>query len=122
MLKRTYKLRDLLGAAPGARRLVLPPRLVVVVELPVLELVVVLARGVLLPGLVLLAASTSLLTMANSAPLFIAGVLLTSLAGTTFSIPSSMIVDAVDASRRSAAIGVYRVVGDAAFTLATFVS
>jgi predicted MFS family arabinose efflux permease len=77
---------------------------------------------VLLPGLVLLAASTSLLTMANSAPLFITGVLLTSLAGTTFSIPSSMIVDAVDSSQRSAAIGVYRVVGDAAFTLAPFVS
>ena len=77
---------------------------------------------VLLPGLVLLGASTMLLTMANSTPLFVSGVLLTSLAGTTFSIPSSMIVDAVGASQRAAAIGVYRVVGDAAFTVAPFAS
>ena len=82
-----------------------------------------LGRGrVLLPGLGLLWASTMLLTMANSTPLFVSGVLLTSLAGTTFSIPSSMIVDAVGASQRAAAIGVYRVVGDAAFTVAPFAS
>lgn len=77
---------------------------------------------VLLPGLALLALGTVILTAATAIPLFVTGVLVTSIAGTTFSIPSSMIVDHVEPSQRSAAIGLYRVVGDAALTVAPFAS
>ncbi|MFN0094013.1 MAG: MFS transporter [Dehalococcoidia bacterium] len=82
-----------------------------------------LGRGrVLVPGLILLAIGTLVLASATSSPVFIAGVIATSLAGTAFSIPSSMIVDAVSPEQRAAAIGLYRVVGDAAFTGSPFVS
>lgn len=77
---------------------------------------------VLLPGLALLALGTVILTAATATPLFVTGVLVTSIAGTTFSIPSSMIVDHVELSQRAAAIGLYRVVGDAALTVAPFAS
>lgn len=77
---------------------------------------------VLLPGLAALAVGCIVIGLAGTAPVFIAGMLITSLAGTTFSIPSSMIVDQVGAAQRSSAIGLYRVVGDAAFTVAPFAS
>lgn len=77
---------------------------------------------VLLPGLAALALGVGVISLSTNAPMFIAGVLLISVAGTSFSIPSSMIVDAVGSAQRSSAIGVYRVVGDSAFTLAPFVS
>lgn len=77
---------------------------------------------VLGPGLAMLAAGCVLIGSAGGWPVFVAGVLVTALAGTAFSIPSSMIVDAVSAEQRGLAVGIYRVVGDAAFTVAPFVS
>jgi MFS family permease len=76
----------------------------------------------LLPGLALLAMGILLVTLASSAPMFIAGFAVVSLAGTVNSIPSSAIVDSVSGSQRSLAIGVYRVVGDSALTLAPILS
>ncbi|MCC7365101.1 MAG: MFS transporter [Dehalococcoidia bacterium] len=78
--------------------------------------------NVLVPGLAALAAGCVVIGLASSVPVFVAGMFITSIAGTTFSIPSSMIVDQVGAAQRSSAIGLYRVVGDAAFTVAPFAS
>jgi MFS family permease len=76
----------------------------------------------LLPGLALLAIGILLVTLASSTPMFVAGFAVVSLAGTVNSIPSSVIVDSVSGSQRALAIGVYRVVGDSALTLAPILS
>ena len=76
----------------------------------------------LLPGLALLSLGVLVLTMASSALAFIVGIAIVSLAGTVNSIPASVIVNSVASSQRSLAIGVYRVVGDSALTVAPILS
>lgn len=71
----------------------------------------------LLGGLVAMAAGTVLATGSSVLAIFCTGIALTALAGTTFSLPASVIVDRVDPRRRGQAIGLYRVVGDAALSL-----
>lgn len=78
--------------------------------------------AVMLPGLALLAVGVAVLSTATNAPLFIAGLVVTALAGTMNSVPSSMIIDAAGPTRRGFAIGLYRVVGDLALTLAPLLS
>jgi MFS transporter, DHA1 family, multidrug resistance protein len=78
--------------------------------------------ALLLPGLALLAGGTVVLTLATTPVVFIMGFAVISLAGTVNSIPSSLVVDAVSSSQRSFAIGIYRVVGDSALTVAPVLS
>lgn len=77
---------------------------------------------VLLPGLALLGVGVALLAVAPGAPAFLLALGIVSVAGTVNSVPSSIIVDSVDAERRGLAIGVYRVVGDLALTAAPIVT
>jgi len=80
-------------------------------------------RGRLLAlGLIGLACGTVASTSATTMIPFTVGIGVVAFAGTTFSLPSSMIVDAVDPRRRGQAIGLYRVVGDAALSLGPILS
>ncbi len=76
----------------------------------------------LVPGLLLMAGGTLCSVAAGEPRLFIGGVALASIAGATFSLPSSMIVDRVPAHARGRAIGLYRMVGDAALSLGPLVA
>jgi predicted MFS family arabinose efflux permease len=75
-------------------------------------------NAILQPGLLLLALGTALTGFATGVPLFLIGVFLSGIAGTTFSIPTSQLVDIVGPEQRGFAIGMYRVVGDFALTIA----
>lgn len=76
----------------------------------------------LVPGLLVMAAGTLCSVAAHGPLLFMGGVAITAAAGATFSLPSSMIVDRVPAHLRGRAIGLYRVVGDAALSLGPLVA
>ena len=71
----------------------------------------------LVPGLLVMAAGTLCSVAAHGPLLFMGGVAITAVAGATFSLPSSMIVDRVPPHLRGRAIGLYRFVGDAALSL-----
>jgi len=78
--------------------------------------------AILQPGLLLLALGTAITGLASGVPVFLVGVFLSGLAGTTFSIPISQLVDLVGPDQRGFAIGLYRVVGDFALTIAPVVT
>ena len=76
----------------------------------------------LVPGLLVMAIGT-LCSVATHGPLlFIGGVGIAAFAAATFSLPSSMIVDRVPAHLRGRAIGLYRVIGDAALSLGPLIA